>query len=252
MDSRTKVYHIKTLYIVPTLFSFTNDLCVIKNDPCFKRFSPLAFYDNNATTNVHIIIGIGELKMLFNIKNEAYSIPTFFVNGKLFLFSDHFNWIVSGAGTQHYRTARNKKCFATISTRAYANGQDHYHCPGLLACSQQFCQEDSIDIFRYSGKKSVLPYKVLSMVAYKSNTGTQILDFLLGRLIDQEVITEIDSPNHKITMKSQLEDFFEEQFFNTARIVPVDTKTLHTESTPNSTCCKRYQTSVQWALKHTQ
>ena len=130
------------------------------------------------------MLGVGELKMLFKTKNNATcSVPTFFVNGKLFLFSDHFNWIVSGAGTQSYRTARNKKCFATISTRAYTNGQ--VHCPGLPACTQQFGDEDTIDIFRYSGKKSVLPYKVLSMVAYKSNTGTQILDFLLGRLIDQ-------------------------------------------------------------------
>jgi len=111
-----------------------------------------------------------------------------------------------------------KKCLVSVQ-------QDKTKCLQPKVCDRNIFEDKDINIFQYGGHKAPIRHRVLATMAYTNKVPTQCTDFFLTRCMAQETtLTNCETENeNKLTLKSQLENYFDKQFYETVKIVPINT-----------------------------
>ena len=64
--------------------------------------------------------------------------------------------------------------------------------------------------------------RILATMAYTNKLPTQCTDFFLTRCMGQEITNYENENSKKLTIKSQLEEYFDRQFFEQVKILPLN------------------------------
>ena len=102
--------------------------------------------------------------------------------------------------------------------------KDHQTCLEPKSCNRHLFEDRDINIFSYGGHKSEVRHRILSAVVYTNKLPTQATDFFLTRCMGQEITNFENEDAKKLTLKSQLESYFDRQFFENVKILPLNTQ----------------------------